>query len=130
MELREMIQHPVVTESILLAIFMIMGTHYWVRYHNLFLAREGKECWIMGRYITGTLSMLTPFFFICWEFGWWWAFGIVCAIAAVAGVFTGIFYGFDKAREAEKRAENETERANHNATDLINHGFTPPDPVE
>ena len=130
MELREMIQNPIVTESILLAVFMIMGTHYLVRLHKLFLGTNGKECRIMGRYATGTLSMLVPFSFICWEFGWWKPLGTAWVIAIVAGIFTGLFYGFDTARDAECRAESATQRANHNAIDLTECGFTPPDPME
>ena len=81
----------------------------------------------MGRYITGTLSMLVPFTLICWAFGWWAQCGIAWLLAIIAGTATGLFYGFDKTQDVERKAKAEKARADHNAADLVKSGMTPPE---
>ena len=130
MELREMIQEPIYVAALLLNISMIIASHCWVRMHGLFLPRRKREYYIMGRYVTGTSSILVPFTLICWACEWWIQASVVWTLAILAGFVTGLCYLYDKSKEAEKEAQTETERANHNAVDLCERGFTPPDSVE
>ena len=128
MNWREMIQEPVFVGAILLVAFMIMGTHYAVRYHNLFLPKNKKrEAKVMGRYVTGTFSMLLPYTLVCWAFGWWAQCGVAWLFAIIAGFFTGLFYGFDKTQDAEREVQAEKLRADHNEADLVENDLIPPE---
>jgi len=86
---------PVVIESLVLVLVLIMGTHYLVRMYGLWLPKRQKEYQIVGRYITGTLSIGIPFTFICWHFSWWGALGMFWTCALLAGVATLLFYWID-----------------------------------
>jgi len=120
------VRAPIYTASLLLVVMGIMGTHYLVRMHSLFTPSNGDEYRIIGRYVTGTLSIVIPFSLMCWENGWYRPLAIIWSFAILAGICTAIFYGADRLFQSKKEAEAERGRGDAAVKDLESAGY----PVE
>ena len=112
---RMLTAEPILWESLVLVVALIMGTHYMVSRHNLWLGIGEREQKVIGRYVTGTLSIGIPFTFLGWDFNLWLAVILYWLCAGVAGVATLIFYrldvGLDKSKEARAQLKDAVTKA-------------------